>query len=182
MKKIETDITGVFLLEPVVYRDERGYFLETFRKSHFQKFGMTGEFLQDNSSRSQKGTLRGLHYQLPPAAQAKLMMVSLGTILDVAVDLRKDSPTFGRHVAVELSEENHRQLYIPEGFAHGFSVLSDHAVIHYKCSGYYSSDLERGIRWNDPEIDIDWRVDDPILSEKDNKLPFLDDIQPDELF
>lgn len=182
MKFIPTDIRDVYILEPRVFGDERGYFLETFRREHFEKQGIDVEFVQDNSSLSQKGTIRGLHYQTGEYAQAKLMMVSRGSILDIAVDLRRDSDTFGQYVAVELSEENHRQLYIPEGFAHGFAVVTGEAVIHYKCSRYYHSGAERGIRWNDPELKVDWNVSDPIVSEKDSNQPFFNELKQEDLF
>lgn len=182
MKFISTDIEGVYILKPRVFGDERGYFLETFRRENFEKRGIDVDFVQDNSSLSQQGTIRGLHYQTGNYAQAKLMMVSCGSILDIAVDIRRNSETFGQHVSVELSEENHKQLYIPEGFAHGFAVLSEEAVIHYKCSRYYHFESERGIRWNDPDLDIDWKVYDPILSDKDLNQPYLNDLQPEDLF
>ncbi|MEX0769419.1 MAG: dTDP-4-dehydrorhamnose 3,5-epimerase [Balneolaceae bacterium] len=182
MKFISTDIRDLLILEPTVFGDERGYFLETYRREYFEDQGIDVEFIQDNTSLSQKGTIRGLHYQKRKHAQAKLMRVSRGAILDIAVDIRQESDTFGRHVAVELSEENHRQLYIPEGFAHGFAVLTTEAVIHYKCNRYYYPEAEHGIRWDDPDLKIDWRVSDPIVSDKDLNQPYFCDLNSGDLF
>ncbi len=173
---------GLFLIKPKIYGDGRGYFLETFRSETFRNNILKIDFLQDNFSFSKRNALRGLHYQTASAAQAKLIMAVSGTVLDVAVDLRKDSPTFKQHLAVELSCDNHYQLFIPEGFAHGFVVLSDEASIIYKCSAYYNPDFERGIRWDDPELDIDWKTDQPILSDKDKNLPFLNNVDEADLF
>lgn len=182
MKFISTDIRDVLILEPRVFGDERGYFLETYRREYFEEQGIDIDFVQDNTSLSQKGTIRGLHYQKGTDAQAKLMRVSRGAILDIAVDIRQESDTFGLHVAVELSEENHRQLYIPEGFAHGFAVLTGEAVIHYKCNRYYHPEAEHGIRWNDPDLKIDWKVSDPIVSKKDQNQPYFRDLNSGDLF
>ncbi|MEX2601949.1 MAG: dTDP-4-dehydrorhamnose 3,5-epimerase [Balneolaceae bacterium] len=182
MKFLPTNIADVYILEPEVYGDNRGYFMETFREVYFRREGIDVRFVQDNSSLSGKGTIRGLHYQAGDAVQAKLMMVSRGVILDVAVDLRQRSNTYGKHVSVLLSEDNHRQLYIPEGFAHGFAVLSHEAVIHYKCSRYYDPERERGLRWNDPYLGIDWMVTDPVLSEKDRIQPLFNELRPGDLF
>ena len=176
MNVIDTDISGVKILEPRILGDSRGYFFESFRSSDVDSLlGCHVEFVQENQSRSCRGVVRGLHFQLPPHAQAKLVRVVEGTVLDVAVDLRRNSPTYGRHVAVELSAANCRQLFIPRGFAHGFAVLSDFATFIYKCDNYYAPQAEGGILWNDPAIAIDWRLrpDEIILSEKDLRHPLL---------
>ena len=174
MKVIDTEIEGLVILEPQVFGDDRGYFFESF--SFEEKVSKT-VFVQDNESKSKYGVLRGLHYQLPPYTQAKLVRVVKGRVLDVAVDIRKGSPTFGKHVAVELSEENKLQFFLPKGFAHGFAVLSEEAVFQYKCDEYYAPDHEGAIRYDDPELGIDWKlpVEDIILSEKDKKHPRLQD-------
>jgi dTDP-4-dehydrorhamnose 3,5-epimerase len=173
---IRTDIEDVIIIEPVVHGDERGYFVETYRQDKLEAFlGFKVQFCQDNESKSSKGVLRGLHYQLSPAAQTKLVRVIKGRVLDVAVDIRKGSPTFGRHVAVELSEENKRQLFVPRGFAHGFVVLEDETVFAYKVDNYYSPENDRGIAFDDPNIGIDWQMDSSALklSEKDRHQPLL---------
>ncbi|MEX1062714.1 MAG: dTDP-4-dehydrorhamnose 3,5-epimerase, partial [Balneolaceae bacterium] len=157
MNFLKTDLDGVYIVEPLLYRDERGYFLETYRDEIFREKGLDMQFVQDNCSFSKKGVVRGLHYQARRAAQEKLIMVCRGEILDVAVDLRRGSPTFGKHISVLLSEKNHRMVLIPGGFAHGFSVLSEEASVYYKCSTYYDHVLERGIRWNDPDLKINWK-------------------------
>jgi dTDP-4-dehydrorhamnose 3,5-epimerase len=169
MKIVETGFDGLYVIEPDVFKDERGYFFESFNKTRFSSAGIEFSPIQDNESRSLKGVVRGLHYQLNPAAQAKLIRVVAGAILDVAVDLRKASPTFGKWFAIELDEEGKRQLLIPRGFAHGFSVLSEHTVIQYKCDNLYSPQLERGINPFDIDLAIDWRTshDDAIVSAKD---------------
>ena len=179
MNIIETEIQGVYIIEPKVFGDSRGYFFESFSKKEFESKVGPVEFVQDNESKSCYGVVRGLHFQKPPHAQAKLVRVVKGMVLDVAVDLRKDSPTYGRHVAVELSEDNHRQVFIPKGFAHGFSVLSEEAVFQYKCDDYYAPETEGAVAWNDPELNIDWRVpaDMMILSEKDKRHPELKDLK-----
>ncbi|MEX2455737.1 MAG: dTDP-4-dehydrorhamnose 3,5-epimerase [Balneolaceae bacterium] len=182
MKIEETLLTNVKLIKPKVYGDQRGHFLEAYRQDLFKKYGIELEFVQDNISTSKKNTLRGLHYQLPPASQAKLIMVVHGKILDVAVDLRQNSPTFGESFSTELSSENRHMLLVPTGFAHGFSVLSDEATIYYKCNDYYNKELERGVRWDDPQLNIDWKVDDPILSEKDKQQPLLKELDSKDLF
>ncbi|MFZ2187920.1 MAG: dTDP-4-dehydrorhamnose 3,5-epimerase [Candidatus Moraniibacteriota bacterium] len=171
----KTILEGVMIIEPDVFTDERGLFMETFREQRYQELlGLAAErFVQDNLSWSKKGVLRGLHYQASPFGQAKLVQVLQGKVLDVAVDIRFGSPTFGQHVAVELSAENHKQLFIPVGFAHGFAVLSDSALFSYKCTHVYSQEHERGVLWNDPALDIDWKVESPIVSEKDQKHPLL---------
>lgn len=180
MKIIETEIQGLFIIEPDVYGDSRGYFFESFNKRRFEEqTGINVDFVQDNESRSKYGVVRGLHFQKPPHAQAKLVRVVSGRVLDVAVDLREGSPTYGKHVAVELSGENHRQVFIPKGFAHGFSVLSEEAVFQYKCDDYYAPETEGAVAWDDPDIAIDWRIpaDDMILSEKDKKHPRLSELK-----
>lgn len=178
MNVLRTDIEGLVIIEPKVHGDERGYFFESFSERDFAAGVAETSFVQDNESRSVYGVVRGLHFQRPPHSQAKLVRVVKGRVLDVAVDLRKDSPTFGRHVAVELSEENHRQVFLPKGFAHGFSVLSEEAVFQYKCDDYYSPECEEAVAWDDPDLDIDWKVpaDKVILSEKDRRHPRLRDI------
>ena len=171
MKLIHTDIEGVFIIEPKLFSDERGYFFEAFNSRRFEELtGIRTAFVQDNESRSARGVVRGLHFQLPPHAQSKLVRVVRGRIIDVAVDIRRGSPTFGRYVAVELSDENHRQLFIPRGFAHGFSVVEGDAIVEYKCDNYYAPEAEGAIRWDDPELAIDWRIDgEVIVSAKDQK-------------
>ena len=172
MKAFETEIKGVWLLEPEVFGDARGYFFESFSRKDFKNMtGLDIDFVQDNQSLSRYGVLRGLHFQKGEHAQAKLVRALKGRILDVAVDIRPGSPTFGRHIAVELSDENFRQLFIPRGFAHGFSVLSEEAVVAYKTDNYYCKEAEDAILWSDPNLDIDWKlpVKDILLSEKDKK-------------
>ena len=172
------DIDGVMLVVPKVFNDDRGFFLEGYKKSDFVANGIDVEFNQDNHSKSTKGVLRGLHYQAAPKGQAKLVRCTRGEILDVAVDIRKNSPTFGKWVAEKLTEENKHMLFIPEGFAHGFVVLSDEAELLYKASNEFSKEHDRGVLWNDPDINIDWGIDfEPILSEKDKVQPRLKDIK-----
>ena len=175
MEVIRTEIEGVVVLEPQIFRDDRGYFFESFSEREFKEKVADVHFVQDNESRSCYGVVRGLHFQKPPHAQAKLVRVIKGAVLDVAVDIRKGSPTFGRHVAVELTGDNHRQLFIPHGFAHGFSVLSDEVVFQYKCDNFYAPLSEGAIAWDDPDLGIDWKVpaDKVILSEKDKRHPRL---------
>lgn len=170
-----TRLEGVFILEPQLFEDSRGYFFEVWNKATFEKAGLHYNFVQDNESSSYYGTIRGLHFQKGEYAQAKLVRVLKGTVLDVAVDLRKDSSTYGKHIAVELSAENKHQLLIPRGFAHGFSVLSETAVIVYKCDNQYRKEAESGIRYDDPQLAIDWKIERgrELLSEKDRKLPLL---------
>ena len=181
MNFIKTDIEGVVIVEPKVFEDERGYLFESYNEAEFAANGITNKFVQDNQSKSSYGVIRGLHCQLGEHAQAKLVRVLEGKVLDVAVDVRKDSPTFGKHVAVELSAENKRQLFIPRGFLHGFSVLSETAVFAYKCDNLYCKAAEFGIRYDDEEIGIDWQIpaDKIITSEKDRQANKLKDI-PDE--
>lgn len=175
MRVIRTDIEGVVIIEPEVFGDSRGYFMESFSQRVFEREVAPVRFVQDNRSYSRYGVVRGLHYQKEPYAQSKLVCCVVGRVLDVAVDIREGSPTFGKHVAVELSAENKRQLFIPKGFAHGFAVLSDEALFEYKCDEFYHPDAECGIAWDDPNIGIDWRLpkEDIILSEKDRKYENL---------
>lgn len=181
MNVIKTAIDGVVILEPRIFKDARGYFFESFSEREFQEKVCKTTFVQDNESFSSYGVVRGLHFQKPPYTQAKLVRVIKGAVLDVAVDLRKNSPTYGQHVAVELTGENHRQLFIPRGFAHGFSVLSKEVLFQYKCDHYYAPQSEGGILWNDPDLGIDWRIpaESIILSEKDTKHPLLKDYLSD---
>lgn len=176
----ETAISGVWVIEPKVFTDQRGYFMEAFKQEEFESIVGEIHFVQDNESCSSKGVLRGLHYQLAPYAQAKLVRVIKGKVLDVAVDIRKGSPTYGKYVAVELSDENKRQFFIPRGFAHGFHVLSDEAIFTYKVDNPYMPSHERNIRYNDPTIAVDWEIADPALvnlSAKDTAAPFLGDAE-----
>ena len=179
MKYIETDLKGVFIIEPNVFNDARGYFMEVWKRTEFEQHIGVVDFLQDNESKSSYGVLRGLHYQKGDASQAKLVRVIKGRVLDVAVDLRKSSETFGKHVMVELSEENKRQFFIPRGFAHGFLVLSDEAVFTYKVDNVYAPQAEAGVRWNDSQLGIDWPIDakDVQTSEKDLKQPLFKDAE-----
>ncbi|OQA56401.1 MAG: dTDP-4-dehydrorhamnose 3,5-epimerase [Candidatus Omnitrophica bacterium ADurb.Bin277] len=176
MNFIRTEIDGVVIIDPKVYSDARGFFFESYRRDIFFKEGIVEEFVQDNYSSSRKGVLRGLHFQIEPEAQAKLVRVTRGSVFDVAVDLRKGSGTFGKYCAVTLSAENKKMLYIPKGFAHGFCVLEDNTEFFYKCSGYYSPAHERGIIWNDPQLAIPWpKLNcEFILSDKDRKYPTLE--------
>ena len=173
MQFIATKINGVYILEPKVFKDARGYFFESFSKREFEAAIGKVDFVQDNESCSTKGVIRGLHFQKPPYSQAKLVRCVVGKVLDVAVDLRKDSPTYGEHVAVELSEDNHRQFFIPKGFAHGFEVLSDIAIFQYKCDEYYHPETEGGLDAFDPALNIEWKTltNEAIVSEKDKKHP-----------
>jgi len=170
-------IPDVILIEPKVHTDSRGFFLETYKRSEFINNGILEKFVQDNFSHSSRGTLRGLHFQKPPKAQAKLVMVLQGEVFDVAVDIRKNSPTYSQWVGLTLSDKKAQMLYIPVGFAHGFCVLSDQADFIYKVSDEYSPELDSGIRWNDPDIGIDWPISSPLLSEKDLLLPLLKDVK-----
>lgn len=167
------EIEDVILIEPKVFNDERGYFLESYKKSDFNTNGISDPFIQDNISHSSRNVIRGLHYQIPPFVQGKLVRALEGEILDVAVDIRKQSATYGKWIAQELSGKNRQMLYIPPGFAHGFCVLSETATVMYKCTTEYNPECDRGIRWDDPEIGIGWPVEDPVLSEKDLALPRL---------
>ena len=179
MKISKTAIDGVLILEPQVFEDERGYFFESYNQAKMEEAGLHYNFIQDNQSKSCYGTVRGIHFQKGEFSQAKLVRVLEGTVLDVAVDLRKNSPTFGKHVAVELSAENKKQLLIPRGFGHGFSVLSQTAVFAYKCDNVYNKASEGGVRFDDPDIGVDWKIDPKkaILSEKDKKAPLLKEVE-----
>lgn len=179
MEIIKTNIEGVVIIEPRIFKDDRGYFFESFSQREFEEKVCKTTFVQDNESKSSYGVLRGLHFQKPPFAQSKLVRVIKGAVLDVAVDIRKGSPTFGQYVSVELTGENHRQFFIPRGFAHGFSVLSEEVIFQYKCDNFYSSQSEGAIAWNDPDLNIDWRIpaEKVVLSEKDSKHPRLKDWQ-----
>lgn len=184
MEVIKTSIDGVLIIEPRVFGDKRGYFLESFSKREFDEkvvpiLGYTINFVQDNESKSSYGVIRGLHFQRPPFAQSKLVRCVKGVVLDVAVDIRKGSPTYGQHMAVELSEDNHRQFFIPKGFAHGFAVLSETAVFQYKCDEFYHPEAEGAVLWNDSDIDIAWTIPPSkvILSEKDKCHPLLRDFE-----
>jgi len=169
MKVIQNHISGLLTLEPSVFEDERGYFIESFNQKVFKKVtGVDVDFVQDNESMSNKGVLRGLHFQIPPYAQDKLVRVVRGSVMDVAVDLRKGSPTFGEYAKVLLSEKNKKQFFIPKGFAHGFLVLEDKTIFSYKCSEFYHRESERSLKWNDLSVGIDWEVTNPILSKKDD--------------
>ncbi|MDD4957101.1 MAG: dTDP-4-dehydrorhamnose 3,5-epimerase [Candidatus Omnitrophica bacterium] len=178
-KFIPLSIPDVVLVEPPLFGDNRGFFMETYQKKVFAAGGIVKEFVQDNHSRSSaRGTLRGLHFQKEPVAQGKLVRVVSGSVLDVAVDIRKGSPTFGKWVGMELSSDNHLMLYVPEGFAHGFCTLEDDTEVVYKCTAPYSPEHDAGILWKDREIGITWPVPDPVVSEKDGRLPLLKDIEP----
>lgn len=178
MNIIETNIEGVIIIEPRLFEDERGYFFESFNQKEFQEKVCKTTFIQDNESKSSYGVIRGLHFQKPPFAQSKLVRVVKGAVLDVAVDIRKGSPTFGQHVAVELTEDNHRQFFIPRGFAHGFSVLSKEVIFQYKCDNFYAPQSEGAIAWDDPDLKLDWQIsiDEILLSEKDKSHPKLAEI------
>ncbi len=180
MKAIETSLAGVWLIEPDVYGDARGFFMETWNLKRYLEAGIRANFVQDNLSLSRRRTLRGLHYQWPHP-QGKLVQAIRGTVFDVAVDIRRGSPNFGRWVGVELSEANHRQLYIPEGFAHGFCVLSEEALFFYKCTDFYHPEAEYSLRWDDPDLNIAWPITQPILSDKDRTGFFLKDLPEEAL-
>ncbi|MFC0771696.1 dTDP-4-dehydrorhamnose 3,5-epimerase [Terrimonas alba] len=184
MPFITTDITGLLVFEPKIFEDSRGYFFESYNEKTFQQQGVNIRFIQDNQSSSSYGVIRGLHYQLNPHAQAKLIRVLQGRILDVAVDIRKGSPTYGKHFDIELSAENKKQLLIPQGFAHGFSVLSEKAEVLYKCDAFYHKESEGGIRFDDPALNINWQIpaDKAIVSDKDLVLPFLAESQSNFTF
>ena len=178
MNVIKTPIEGLLIIEPRVFHDARGYFVETYNEQRYREAGVDATFVQDNQSCSTYGVVRGLHFQKPPYTQAKLVSCTKGRVLDVAVDLRKESPTYGKWFSVELSEENHRQFYIPRGFAHGFSVLSEQAVFTYKCDNLYHPEAEGGLLLSDPDVAIDWQVpeDKRVISEKDTKHPLFKDL------
>ena len=178
MEVIKTAIEGVFIIEPRLFKDDRGYFFESFSQREFNEKIRKVNFVQDNESKSGYGVLRGLHFQKPPYAQSKLVRVIKGAVLDVAVDIRKGSPTFGKYVSVELTEDNHRQFFIPRGFAHGFSVLTDEVIFQYKCDNKYAPESEGAIAWGDPDLRIDWRIpmDKVLLSEKDKQHSNLKEV------
>lgn len=180
----ETNLPGVLVVEPKVFGDHRGWFMESYSKEHFQNAGIEIDFVQDNQSFSaQKGTLRGLHFQLNPKCQSKLVRCTQGVIYDVAVDIRKGSPTYGKWFGIELSAENKKQLFIPKGFAHGFMTLTDNVEIQYKCDELYAPEFDGGILWNDPEIGIKWPLDvQPVLSVKDEKAPLLKDAKTNFIY
>lgn len=180
MNTVDTGIEGLIVIEPRVFDDDRGYFFESYQKEKYRQAGISVDFVQDNESKSSYGVLRGLHYQVEPKGMSKLLRVVSGKILDVVVDIRTESKTYGQHYSVELSEENKRQLFVPKGFAHGFVVLSDTTVVNYKCDEYYSKEHETGILWNDPKLNIDWKIDvsHAILSEKDKLQPTFDNHIP----
>ena len=184
MPFIETSLAGVWIFEPSVYEDDRGYFFESYNEQTFSNQGIGNRFVQDNQSYSRYGVIRGLHYQLDPHAQTKLVRVLQGRILDVAVDIRKGSPSFGMSVVIELSAENKKELLIPKGFAHGFSVLSETADVLYKCDAFYSKSSEAGIIYNDPSLNIDWQIpaEKSIISGKDLELPLFKDCRNDFQF
>jgi len=173
MEVIKTEISGLLIIKPKIFEDSRGYFYESYNKEVFREAGIDLEFVQDNQSLSSKGVLRGLHFQNPPYGQGKLIRVLSGSVLDVAVDIRKDSPTYGKWVSAELSAANKLMFWIPPGFAHGFVTLEDNTTFFYKCTEFYNSESEGGILWNDPELNIDWEITDPLLSEKDKICPLF---------
>ena len=178
MNVIRTELEGLVVIEPRVFEDQRGYFMESFLDYKFRDMVSDTLFVQENESKSDYGVIRGLHFQMPPFAQAKLVRVVSGKVWDVAVDIRKGSPTYGQHVGVELSSENKRQVFIPKGFAHGFSVLSETAILQYKCDSYYKPESEKAIAWNDPTLNIEWKIpiENIILSEKDKRNPSFKEI------
>lgn len=175
----KTHIEGLIVLQPKIWKDDRGYFFESFRQDIFSKLNIDVNFVQDNQSLSQKGTIRGLHYQIAPFEQGKLVRVVQGSVLDVALDIRKNSPTYGQYFAIELSAENQTQFFIPPGFAHGFSTLEDNTIFCYKCTNYYSKANEGGVRFDDPALGIDWKVEGLFVSDKDRELPvFAEFVSP----
>jgi len=176
MKVVKTSIPDLYIIEPKVFEDHRGYFFESYNKEVFLRHGIDQNFVQDNESMSEKNVLRGLHYQKPPFTQGKLVRVMQGSVLDVAVDLRKKSATYGQWASVVLSQKNKWMYWIPPGFAHGFVTLEEHTIFFYKCTNVYNKASEGAIAWDDPDLNIDWKIKDPILAEKDKKAPFLRDI------
>ncbi|MBP9192516.1 MAG: dTDP-4-dehydrorhamnose 3,5-epimerase [Ignavibacteria bacterium] len=179
MKILKTELEDVLIIEPDFFPDSRGFFFESYNKKKYEDAGMNFEFVQDNISKSNKGTVRGLHYQVGEFAQGKLCQVLTGSVMDVAVDIRSGSPTYGKHVAVELTGANHKQIWIPPGFAHGFSVLEDDTIFSYKCTAFYSKIDERAILYNDAELNIDWKIKEPIVSEKDLEAKKFSEIEID---
>ncbi|MFO8002585.1 MAG: dTDP-4-dehydrorhamnose 3,5-epimerase [Marinilabilia sp.] len=184
MQILQTKIPGLIIIEPDVFSDRRGYFYESYSLQKYREHGIQNEFVQDNVSSSVRGVVRGLHYQLGPYAQGKLIQVLKGTVLDVAVDLRQGSPTYGEYLSLEVSEENHRQFYVPRGFAHGFSVLSKEVIFTYKCDNYYNKEAERGINFRDPALGIDWQIpeNEIIISPKDQVLPSMEEAEKNFVF
>jgi len=182
MEVIKANIDGLLIIKPDVFGDDRGYFFETYSKRKYAEYGIEEDFVQDNISKSIRGTIRGLHYQVGDKAQGKLCHVIKGKVLDVAVDIRFDSPTFGQYFSIELTDEDKTQLWIPPGFAHGFAVLSDEVLFVYKCTNYYSKPDERAILYNDPQLNIDWKVENPIVSEKDLNAKLFKEIQADFVY
>ncbi len=182
MQIIETNIPGLLEIVPRVFGDDRGYFYESYNKEAFEKIGVNLEFVQDNQSLSSKGVLRGLHFQNPPFAQGKLVRVIQGAVLDVVVDIRKGSPTYGQHHKVKLSGENKLMFWIPPGFAHGFATLEDHTIFAYKCTNVYNKESEGSVLWNDPALNIDWGIENPLLSEKDISARPLSELETQFLF
>jgi dTDP-4-dehydrorhamnose 3,5-epimerase len=175
----KTFIEGLLVIKPRVFEDARGYFFESYSEKALREAGLHAQFVQDNQSLSQKGVLRGLHFQAPPFAQGKLVRVIKGSVLDVVVDIRKESPTYGKHFAIELNEQNKTMLWVPEGFAHGFATLQNDTIFYYKCSNYYHKESEGCVMWNDKDLGIEWNVKDPVLSEKDKAgTPFRDFVSP----
>ena len=182
MKVTKTEIPGLLVVQPDVFTDSRGFFFESYNKKRYEEISIPNNFVQDNISKSKRGTVRGLHYQVGEFAQGKLCQVIEGEVLDVAVDIRFGSPTFGKYFSLNLNSELKNQLWIPTGFAHGFSVLSDEAIFSYKCSNYYSKEHERSIIYNDADLNIDWKVEKPIVSDKDLKAPQFKSIDKDFVF
>lgn len=179
MKVLKTELDGVLIIEPDFFPDSRGFFFESFNKKKYEDAGMKFDFVQDNISKSNQGTIRGLHYQIGDYAQGKLCQVLTGSVMDVAVDIRSGSPTYGKHVAVELTGDNHKQIWIPPGFAHGFSVLEDNTIFSYKCTALYSKKDERSILYNDSDLNIDWKINQPVISEKDLLAKKFSEIEMD---
>jgi dTDP-4-dehydrorhamnose 3,5-epimerase len=182
LKVTKPDIAGLLVIAPDIFNDDRGFFFESFSQKKYRELGISDEFVQDNISKSTKGTVRGLHYQVGKFAQGKLCQVIEGEVLDVAVDIRFNSPTFGKHFSLILNSELKNQLWVPAGFAHGFSVLSDEAIFSYKCTNYYNKEHERSILYNDPDLKIDWKVEQPIVSDKDLKAAMFKEIEKDFIY
>ncbi|GAB6283303.1 MAG: dTDP-4-dehydrorhamnose 3,5-epimerase [Ignavibacterium sp.] len=182
MEIIDSQLNGVLLIKPDVFKDSRGYFFESFSKLKYEQYGIDFSFVQDNISKSSKDTIRGLHYQVGQYAQGKLCQVIKGRVLDVAIDIRFNSPTFGKHFTAELAEENHYQIWIPPGFAHGFAVLEDDTIFLYKCTNYYDKSSERAIIYDDSDLNINWKVQNPIVSEKDLKAKKFREIEKDFIY
>ncbi len=177
MKVFNTKIPGLVIIKPDIFGDDRGYFYESWQKEKFLKIGIDADFVQDNESKSGKGVLRGLHFQRPPYAQGKLVRVVKGSVLDVAVDIRKKSPTYGKWESIKITQENKLMVWVPEGFAHGFLVLEDDTIFQYKCTGFYNAGAEGSILWNDLQLGIDWGIEEPALSEKDEQAPLFADLR-----